>query len=100
MFFLRKLRRDILLEPQFLGSHLKELVRQRVLEELEGQCLGKLGYVIAIYDIHNDDITAGMIDNDTGAVLVSVWYNAILLRPFRNEVLDSVATVSNEVSTM
>lgn len=40
MFFTKKLRRDILLEPSFLGSRLKDQVRQRVIDELEGMCLG------------------------------------------------------------
>jgi len=31
-----------------------------------------------------------LVDNDTGAVNVTVWYNAIMLRPFKNEVLDTV----------
>lgn len=98
MFFVKKLRRDILLEPCHLGSRLKESVKRRVLEELEGQCLGKHGYVVSILDIEDADIIPGYIDNDSGAVHVTVWYSAILLRPFRNEVLDTVVvSASDEV---
>jgi len=46
MFFLKKLRRDVLLEPCHLGRNLKNRVGDRVKEELEGICLGKNGYII------------------------------------------------------
>jgi DNA-directed RNA polymerase II subunit RPB7 len=99
MFFMKKLRRDILLEPQFLGPRMRELVKARLFEELEGQCLGRLGYIISILDIDDSDISAGLIDIDTGSVNISVWYSAILLRPFKNEVLDAVVfSSSDEVS--
>jgi hypothetical protein len=39
----------------------------------------------------------GLIDNDSGSVNVTVWYSAILLRPFPLEVLDAVVTNANEV---
>ena len=86
MYFVKKLRRDILLEPKYLGQKLKECVKKKLLDDLEGQCLGKHGYVISILDIADADIIPGLIDNDTGCVNVVVWYSAILLRPFRNEV--------------
>lgn len=96
MFFVKKLRRDILLEPQYLGSKLRDYVKQRIFSELEGQCLGKHGYVISVLDVKNDDIIPGVIDNDTGAVNVTVWYSVILLRPFRNEVMDTVVTMASD----
>ena len=37
----------------------------------------------------------GLIDNDTGAVNVIVWYMAIFFRPFANEVLDAAVVTSN-----
>ena len=38
-----------------------------------------------------------IIDNYNGAVNVTVYYSAILLRPFRNEVLDTIVTTADEV---
>lgn len=96
MYFVKKLRRDILLEPQFLGSKLRDYVKQRIFNDLEGQCLGKHGYVISVMDVKNEDITPGMIDNDTGSVNVIVWYSVILLRPFRNEVMDTVVCMASD----
>lgn len=96
MFFVKKLRRDILLEPQYLGNKLRDYVKQRIFTELEGQCLGKHGYVISVLDVKNEDIIPGMIDNDTGAVNITVWYSVILLRPFRNEVMDTIVCMASD----
>ena len=63
-----------------------------------GSSLGKHGYVIEIIEIKDEDIIVGLIDNDSGAVNITAWYNAILLRPFPNEILDSIVTNTNEVS--
>lgn len=52
--------------------------------------LGTYGYVISVVSVEDEDIQAGLIDIDTGAVNVSVFYTVILLRPFKNEVLDAV----------
>lgn len=41
MFYIKKLRRDILLGASYLGPNLKESVKRRVIEELEGTCLGR-----------------------------------------------------------
>jgi DNA-directed RNA polymerase II subunit RPB7 len=96
MFFVKKLRREILMEPQFLGSKLREHVKHRVMQELEGQCLGKHGYVISVLDVKDEDIAPGLVDNDTGAVSIMVWYSVILLRPFRNQVLDTIVTLASD----
>lgn len=53
-----------------------------------------LRYVISVFDIQDKDIHSGLIDNDTGAVNVLVSYSVVLLRPFKNEVLDCIVTVS------
>jgi DNA-directed RNA polymerase II subunit RPB7 len=98
MFFIKELRRDVLLEPKYLGSQLKEHLKKKLTAELEGQCLGKHGYVISVLDIKDDNIMPGAIDNDTGAVNISVHYKVILLRPFRNEVLDTVVTVASDAN--
>jgi DNA-directed RNA polymerase II subunit RPB7 len=97
MFFLKKLRHDILLEPKLLGRDMKRHVENRVREELEGVCLGMKGYVISIIDLNQNEIKAGLIDNDTGMVNVTVWYEAIIFRPFEQEVVDArVVTANNE----
>lgn len=93
MFFIKHLVRDILMEPRSLGPNLFQEVRAKLASEIEGQCLGRHGYVIAVQDIQDEDIQSGQIENDSSFVHFTVRYTVILLRPFRNEVLD--ALVSN-----
>ena len=42
-----------------------------------------------IVDFGDAVILPGLIDNDSGCVSVTVIYQAIMLRPFKNEVLDT-----------
>ena len=49
-------------------------MKHRIMTELEGQCLGKHGYVISILDVDDNEIFPGLIDNDSGAVSVTVFY--------------------------
>eukprot|EP00601_Ochromonadales_sp_CCMP2298_P003154 CAMPEP_0173172422 /NCGR_PEP_ID=MMETSP1141-20130122/2299_1 /TAXON_ID=483371 /ORGANISM="non described non described, Strain CCMP2298" /LENGTH=163 /DNA_ID=CAMNT_0014094455 /DNA_START=53 /DNA_END=544 /DNA_ORIENTATION=- len=84
------------MEPLYLGAKLKEHVKHRVMQELEGQCLGRHGFVISVLDVKDEDIEPGLVDNDTGAVNVAVWYTVILLRPYRNQVLDTVVTSASD----
>ena len=96
MFVLKKLRRDIQLEAHFLGRDMRAHVRSRVAAELEGVCLGKLGYVISILSFEDDNIRAGLIDNDTGAVNVTCYIDAIIFRPFMSEIVDAVVTTTSD----
>ena len=75
MFFLKKLRRDLQLEPQLLGRSLTEHVKHRIREELEGTCLGRHGYIIYILEVSEDDIEPGLVDLDTGALNITgyIW---------------------------
>ncbi len=96
MFYIKKLRRDVLLEPRFCGSRLIDHVKAKLTAELEGSCLGDNGYVIFILDISNSDIKPGLIDNDSGSVNIEVYFNVILLRPFMNEVVDAIAVMTSD----
>lgn len=72
-------------------------MKRQINAELEGKCLPKYGLVIFIMDISDEDIVPGLIDNDTGAVIVSCMPTIVFLRPFKNEVLDAiVSSASNE----
>lgn len=96
MFLIKSLVREVLLEPRYLGPHLNDHVKSKVTTELEGQCLGKHGYVISVLDIEDKNIKPGIVDYTTGSVLIRVHYSVILLRPFRNEVLDAVVSMASD----
>ena len=90
MFFDKKLKRDILLQPVHLGPKMKQKFELQQRDEDEGKCLGKHGYVIQILALDDFSIQPGKIDNDFGSVHMIVTYQAIMLRPFKNEVLDTI----------
>ena len=90
MFFVKKLKRDILLQPVHLGPKMKQKCELQLRDEVEGKCLGKHGYVIQILALDDFSIQPGKIDNDFGSVHMIVTYQAIMLRPFKNEVLDTI----------
>lgn len=93
---MKELRKDVLIEPRYLGPGLLAEVKSKLAAELEGQCLGTHGYVISLMDIHDSNIIPGKIENDSSAVHFTVKYQVILLRPFRNEVMDAVVTIAPE----
>lgn len=94
MFYVKQLQREMLIEPRFLGSKMRKFIVKKVHDEMEGQCIGKYGYIIAILDV--EDIKPGLIENDSGSVNVMVKYTVMLLRPFRNEVLDAIVTMASD----
>lgn len=96
MFYLKKIRREIYLEPKHLGPNLQKHLKDVISRDSKGRCLGKLGYVITIVDIKDEDIRAGKINYDDGSVNFSVFFTALLFRPFENQVLEVVVTATNE----
>jgi DNA-directed RNA polymerase subunit E'/Rpb7 len=49
MFFHKKHFYAFQLKASLLGPKLKEKVKQDTMDQLEGQCLGNLGYLIKVY---------------------------------------------------
>ncbi|CAF5191703.1 unnamed protein product, partial [Rotaria sp. Silwood1] len=58
--------------------------------EVEGKCIGRYGYVIAVTSI--DNIGVGKIQPGRGYVIFPVKYHAIVFRPFKHEVVEAIIT--------
>nr|CCA20126.1 DNAdirected RNA polymerase II 19 kDa polypeptide pu [Albugo laibachii Nc14] len=97
MFFLKQLSRDLLLHPMHFGPKLHDIIRLRLIEEVEGTSMGKYGYVITVTEVRDEDIGKGVIQDNSGYVCFNIRYRAILFRPFKNEVLDAVVSVVNQL---
>jgi DNA-directed RNA polymerase II subunit RPB7 len=95
MFFLKSLKHQILLHPSFFGASIKQFVKQKLHEEVEGTCLGKFGFIIAIASVEN--IGRGKIQEGSGMAEYNVDYKAILFRPFKGEVMDAQVVTVNMV---
>ena len=89
------MHKELQLEPQDFGRELKQIIHGRLISEVEGKPLGAEGYVIHVTQVDFDCMDEGMIEDD-GKVTFNISYQAIMFRPFKNEVLDAKVTVVNE----
>lgn len=61
------------------------------------QALATYGYVVNVIEVLEDQIKSGIIEYDSGNVVFTVKYTALLLRPFINEVLDATVSQCNSL---
>ena len=96
MFFKAQLVKDFVLEPRFMGKQIREMVHQRLKEAVEGKLEPNVGYIVTVLRIGDEWMGKGRIDNMTGGVIYNITYEALVFRPFKNEVVDVIVTeVSN-----
>ena len=90
MYFIQKmLRYEALMEPMSFGRHLKEQIRKRLRDDVEGTVHESLGVIIAVLEYSEDnDSQEGMIEYETGMASFVLTYSAIVFRPFKDQVLD------------
>lgn len=95
MFYVKSLQHEIVAQPHLFGPKLKSTIVRLLKEEVEGLALAEYGYVVNVIEVPEHEIKSGIIEYDTGDVVFSVKYTALLLRPFINEVLDAVVSQCN-----
>jgi DNA-directed RNA polymerase subunit E'/Rpb7 len=82
-----------MLHPQYLGKNLKKTLNDQLVQSVEGTSSPE-GRVVFVLRVHDDGISKGAIDPMTGYTRFEIPYDAIMLKAFKNEVLDlSVHTV-------
>ncbi|KAJ8606843.1 hypothetical protein CTAYLR_009185 [Chrysophaeum taylorii] len=96
-FFKTDLEYSMHLAPEYFGPRMRTYIKDEIVKSVEGKCLGREGYVIAVMELKNEDIDTGVVEYDSGFVSVNARYSAILMRPFKNEVVDAVVTQVNEI---
>src|SRR6478672_5260965 len=95
MFYVKALEQEIIVEPINMGPQLRQTIIRLLKEQVEGLALANHGFVVNVIEVPPDDIHSGIIEYDTGNVVFTVKYTALLLRPFINEVLDAVVSQCN-----
>lgn len=94
VFFRKRLKRVIQVHPQYLGPNLKNHIKEQCRLEVQGERLvSGLGFIIMVLSIDDNQIGKGLIDHLTGRTRYEVEYDAIVFRPFKNEVLDTTVKV-------
>lgn len=87
----------ITLAPEHLGATLPALLQETLLAQVEGHCTGRHGYIIAV--LGHERMGRGLVQDgsETGAVEFRIKYRAIVLKPFKNEVVDAVVVTVNKM---
>uniref|UniRef100_A0A7S0SN12 DNA-directed RNA polymerase II subunit RPB7 n=1 Tax=Mantoniella antarctica TaxID=81844 RepID=A0A7S0SN12_9CHLO len=91
MFFHINLDKNIILEARHFGRNMREVLHEKLKNEVEGSCTGRHGFIVLVTAINN--ISEGMITDDgTARAKFHVEYGCVAFRPFKGEVLDAVVT--------
>ena len=86
--------RELILTPNQLGKNIKQKIKGKLIEKVQGECTEKNGYLICVIRI--DDIPNGMIMDTTGNIIFNVSFSAIVMKPIKGEVCEGVVdTVDN-----
>lgn len=85
------MHRSVQIHPRFFGVKLKERLTQRLIAEVEGSFAGKYGFVVAVLQVIQP-IPKGELQEGTGFAVFPLNYQAVVFRPFKGEVMDSVVT--------
>jgi DNA-directed RNA polymerase II subunit RPB7 len=94
VFFRKHMTRVINVHPQFLGPKLKQHIKEQCRLQVQGErSVSGLGFVILVLSIEDAAIGKGVIDHLTGTTRYEVGYDAIIFRPFKNEVMDTTVVV-------
>jgi DNA-directed RNA polymerase subunit E'/Rpb7 len=94
VFFQMTIAKTLLVPPKCLGASLKQTARDLLVAEVEGTCIDG-AYVVAV--LRTDNLTKPFIEPLTGYARYEVTYEAIMLRPFKHEVLDASVTQAHQV---
>lgn len=89
MFFLVDLERRIHMPPRQFNAKLTDSLTQRLMQEVEGSFAGRHGFVVMVVHLQ-EPIPHGELDHTTGFAVFPLKYKALVFRPFKGEVLDSV----------
>eukprot|EP00879_Flechtneria_rotunda_P004318 GHRR01004568.1.p1 GENE.GHRR01004568.1~~GHRR01004568.1.p1 ORF type:complete len:176 (+),score=45.46 GHRR01004568.1:873-1400(+) len=96
MFYHVTITQNIDLEPMHFGQKLRETIRTKVVDKVEGTCSPKYGYIIAVLAV--DDISKGKIRQDgSGLATFKATFQCITFRPFKGEVLDCIVSSVNKM---
>ncbi|PWN21396.1 hypothetical protein BCV69DRAFT_169296 [Microstroma glucosiphilum] len=95
MFFLKKLEHPIPLHPSYFGPSLADFIEQKLRDDVEGTCSGENGYIVKVLRI--DSIGDGVVLPGEGLAQFNSVYQALVLRPFKGQVVDAIVSNVNKL---
>jgi len=88
--FQKRLQHEVLMHPENFGRELQQKLRKRLCEDVEGTVPETTGIIVAVLRFYDEqDVKRGLIEYETGYASFIVNYEAIIYRPFKNQVLDA-----------
>lgn len=86
------------LSPEYFGPGLLDEVQKRLRAEVEGTCHGRYGFIVCVLSV--DSIGKGIVQDSYGLANFDIKYKAIVLKPFKGEVVDAVVATVNKVASL
>ncbi|PLW43906.1 hypothetical protein PCANC_09619 [Puccinia coronata f. sp. avenae] len=90
-----QLSHTINLHPSFFGPRTEGYLKEKLNRDVEGTCTGRFGYIIAV--LTTLTVSAGTIQPGTGMAEFVIKYSAIVLKPFKGEVVDGIVGQVNKM---
>ena len=75
--------RTLSLHPSYFGPRMREFLRSKLLQDVEGTCSGQYGYIICVLDPDAIDIGPGKIVPGNGLAEFSIEYTAVVFKPYK-----------------
>ncbi|GAB65483.1 DNA-directed RNA polymerase II [Plasmodium cynomolgi strain B] len=95
MYFVIEEWKNVIIKPSQLGPRYQQFIEDMLRNSVEGQCNAKYGYIICVIRIIHSE--PGRVQDGTSMIVVKVKYQAIVFKPFKDEVLDAVVTDVNKL---
>ena len=80
----------MLLHPKFFGPEMKEQLKRKLYEDVEGKFDRRFGIIVAVKEVIS--IGKGRIVEGKGFASFRVKYRALICRLFKNEAIDALVT--------
>uniref|UniRef100_A0A7S1ERI9 DNA-directed RNA polymerase II subunit RPB7 n=1 Tax=Timspurckia oligopyrenoides TaxID=708627 RepID=A0A7S1ERI9_9RHOD len=91
MYYVLQLQRRVQIEPRLFNRNIEQTIIQKLINDVEGKFAGGNGFVVAVINLVHG-VPSGQLDDGTGFAIFPVTYNAIVYRPFKNEVVDAIVS--------
>lgn len=87
MFYKKWMKRTVRLHPKSFGRKMSQVLHKTLEMEVRGVSLGKAGYCVCVLQVKPGD-GGGKIQEGTGFAIFQLHFEAVMFRPFKNEIMD------------
>ena len=81
------MKRTVRLHPKSFGRKMSQVLEKTLEMEVRGVSLGKAGYCVCVLQVRPGE-GGGKIQEGTGFAIFQLYFEAVMFRPFKNEIMD------------